>query len=1160
MKPSPATIDVPLSTLDQAAPVTDKPIGRLSTLINAQVKQFQNPRFNVQDGSVAHVKVEKRDAFVTMDTTTRDTAGAPKDPPSGTPQVFFGGGDALRMIVNNRLYTKTKNWVEDTNAIDGDTAVFPQTLRSTPIYTADSTAEAPDMAVIGDVRCVVWRELSESNSSDWPEGVSGTPPAPVPTDFDGVRVQFSTSSGIMVPAFTLDPIGGAPQYLKARVVAYDGVFWVLQDSIPAGDSPYGGGIPKDVPIDITIFDTNGVQLGHTSIATGSYNEYWDVTTMDTQGVVVAMPAGGTGVTFTALTWDGSAFSITTNTDTSISCGACQCAWLTDSTQAANTGYLATVDDPTHPPGGLSSSSIHAWRIVSLAQNLAYPTVVNLINQATLHYISAITGYHVPGGDDLVVAYTVMDLFSDLDASTYGATHPDEQNSEATDQFPDQINNTTVTASVVAGGTSTNIARRYGMSLVTRPFTIGSDYCVIGYYPARIFGPLSTSAASAPHYPNRPVNPSNFQPTWYVIPLALTQPIAGRFEYGLASADYQIMTYHYSVGPTSIDPGSRNRCLTTPCVLSTGAIAMPLGYRAEQNIPSVELISGTAQQGGALDSYSLGSYSSGNTVGVKMFTIGPDCGRPFIVGQASYYPGLMGGVVEPFDATITEHGLAAPECPRVLKSALTNLIGPPATIEGSRSYRSVFEWTTSTGRLYRSLPSAAFSYTIVNSNNLAIAIQVHNLFPTLKKNVKISVYATGQIGAVKDGTAIETTPPTVQPGTPISGTAESVSSYKITNDLQPLYSDPTTQISAFNDYYFANQQASGEQLYTDQGQLPRYPAPAHRGGCVWLNRPWIIGYDNALWFGGEIVEGEGEYFNPGMRVVVPTNEEIVSITPMDSFLLIHCTKSIWYLPESASLPSNTGVGSIPTAIRLPFEMGGTGFTAVIRQGCMYSSSQGGVWMITRSLDNVWIGQNAKDDLAPTITGMCIAGNNVLVSNGSYVMAYDTNLGAWGRWNFSASPTLITAFGGVGMFNDNGLVWVQTPGAYLDNDRSRSETYYVPMTATISPVHVGGIRSWKRTWEVQVQGQVADYCDVNFTLAYGDYNANLKTYQSATLVPGVLEEAIRPTLQLATSIGLTVTDAANEATTTGQGFSLEVMSLYVGLEKGLKKLPPGARAKT
>lgn len=1140
MKPVPATVDVALSTLDQQSPETDKPIGRLRKLINAKVKQYQNPR--AADGTTTHVKVEKRDAFVTIDDATDDTDGVAQTPPSGTPQVLFGGGDALRMVVDNRLYTKTTNWVKASNQADGDTVVLPQTLRSSPIYTADSQAEAPDFAVIGDTECTVWREVSTSRSNNDPTFPAVT--AAVNTVLDGVRVQVASSSGVIRPAFTLDPEAlGTTVYMKARVVAQGGYFWVIQD--------FQTNLPlRAVQIDVTVLNTLGVVVGSTSIAGANYNESWDVTVLTTDGVVIAMPAAVAGVTFTAMTFNGATVTKTTNTDATIKCRATQCAWMTDDTGTAHTGYLVTADDVSGPVGPLTATNLYGYRIVSLAKDHEYPVVLSAANQA-VQYLSAITGYHVPGGNDLVVSYALMDIVGVPEATTYGAGTPDEKNNNASDFFPDQMNNLVGTFAMPFTGVSTVISTRFGMSLASRAFAVGADYVAIGYYPGVKFGPLEGPAAT-PHFPYRPVDPSNFQPCWYVLPLALPQAIAGRFEYGLATADYQDMVANVS---HVILPNPRNRCLTSTAVLETGAIGIPLGYRAEQNIPSGALFSGTPQEGQPVgDLPTLASYQTNNTVGVKRFTIGPDCGQPFVVGQATYFPGLMAAIVEPGEVIITEQGLTAPECPRVKQSAVAYAV----SVSGAYFYRVAFEYTTKGGRMYRSLPSAAFAYTNVQADNLALEITQHNLAVTNKKAVKTSIYRTGIIDAITDGTQASTTPPTQSAGTAVTS-VPSVGAYKITDDLHPFYSNPALSTSAFDDYMTIGSQGTGELLYTDQGYLPRYPAPALRGGCVWQNRAWVIGYDNALWFSGQIAEGEGEWFNPGQRVVIPTNEAVTAIASLDSFLLIFCERSIWYLPES-TLPDSTGTGTIPPAIRLPFEMGGTGFSSVIRQGCLYSSSAGGVWMITRSLDNVWIGQAAQDDLSPTVTSMVIAGNNVLVGNASYMMAYDTNLGAWARWELPISTTLVGASGGAAVTANSGLVWQQTPGQYQDQDTVHETTTYVPLTVGVSPVHIAGVRSWKRTWAIQAQGQTADPCDVAFTLSYGDYNTTTKTYLPATLDVGTLEEEIRPTLQLATSVGFEMVDAENVDTVTGQGYSLEVISFYIGKEPTLKQLPKGKRPLT
>lgn len=1147
MKPTPAVVDVPLSTLDQAGPVTDKPIGRLSALINAQVKLYQNPRFNVQDGSVAHVKVEKRDAFVTLGNTYTDEAGNSVAAPVGEPQVLFGGGDVMRQVIANRLYSRSgTGWVKASNPIDGDAVVFPQIVRSRSIYAADTQIQGATLATIGDVSCSVWREISMAASDN------SSSPTLSPTSLNGIRISFRNvaEQSTLVPPFTFDPAGGSPSYQRTMVLAQNGQFWVLQD--------YDNG--SNWTIWISIFSVNGVFVDKTSVVVGTSGsvsgaDRWDASVILGQGLVIATPSNsGTGVHFDCYTYS-SGFTHTSNTDATIRCAGRQVAWIRDDSPVSNLGYLVSVDVAV----GILLFTAH--QITSMASVHTYSSVSPLASVSpSTTAVSGIAGYKVPSTTDVVIAYSTMDLVGVLDGTNY-TSGSDGSNTSASDDYPNQLNNLTTTHHVPFSGSPTLILTRQSIAIASRAFAIGSDYAVIGYYPACQLGPLDTPDAAADHYPQRPVNPSNFQPTYYVLPLNSQQQIAGRLEYGLAARDEQVVKV--------ITPGGGvfatqpcNRCLADVVTTQTGALMTVLGYRVEVGIPdpgsftNVNTVSGF----GIITNNQV--YQTSDTVGVKLFTFGPDCGRPFIVGQTTYFPGLMSQVVEPGDTAIAEHGIIAPECPRVLKSTTASTI--PSALIGEYFYRGVAESTTRSGREYRSLPSAAFAFTLKIGDNVGLAVTSSTCSLTNRKSVKISLYRSAVISAQVISSLVPTTPaittPTSGAGAPtFISNAATTGLFKITDDLTPFYGIPGAPTNTFTDLLSSGTQGTGEELYVDSS-LPRYPAPAFRGGCVWLNRAWVIGYDNALWFSGELADGEGEYFNPGLRVVVPTNEEITAIAPMDSFLLIFCANSVWYLPETSALPDNTGTGSIPTAIRLPFEMGGTGFTGVIRQGCMYSSSQGGVWMITRSLDNVWIGQNAKDDLAPLITGMCIAGNTVIATNGTYVMAYDTNLGAWGRWNFPVPATAIGAFGGLALFSNTGPVWQQTPGSFIDHDTINSVTYYAPTTATISPVHVGGIRSWKRTWEIQAQGQVVDFCDVIFTLAYGDYNTNIKTYKNASLTPGPLAEAIRPTLQLASSVGMTVTDAANASTTTGAGFSLEVMSLYVGLEKGPNKLPPGARAKS
>jgi len=228
--------------------------------------------------------------------------------------------------------------------------------------------------------------------------------------------------------------------------------------------------------------------------------------------------------------------------------------------------------------------------------------------------------------------------------------------------------------------------------------------------------------------------------------------------------------------------------------------------------------------------------------------------------------------------------------------------------------------------------------------------------------------------------------------------------------------------------------------------------------------------------------------------------------------------------------------------------------------MYSASTGGVWLVTRSLDNQWVGQSAQDDLSVEITGMTLAGNNVIVATRTggpmSAVVFDTTLGAWGAWHLLTdnvlATTLIASSGGRMVWADDGRTFSQTPGSYLDGGAT-----YVSMSATISPVHIGGVRNWKRTWAIQLEGEVYDACALVVGLAYSDSGDVDATYDAVQLEEGLLEEEIRPTKQLATAVGIMIQDI--QGTTepaSGQGLALEVASFYVGLEKGLSKGIPRA----
>ena len=229
---------------------------------------------------------------------------------------------------------------------------------------------------------------------------------------------------------------------------------------------------------------------------------------------------------------------------------------------------------------------------------------------------------------------------------------------------------------------------------------------------------------------------------------------------MAAADYQVLLPGSSSATPAVAgiPQARNRCLTNVVLTPSGAPVLPMCYRAEQNIPSAALLTQASvinnTVNNAVFSFSTTAqiYTSDDTIGVKLFTLGPDCGQPFTINGTTFFPGLMATVVERDDVTITEHGIIAPECPWITTDA-----NVWSGVAGRFFYRSVAEYVATTGKTYRSLPSAAFAYTEGNGGQNVNRCNNHYLAPTNKENVKVSYYRTAKTTLTVQGTSTVTVP-------------------------------------------------------------------------------------------------------------------------------------------------------------------------------------------------------------------------------------------------------------------------------------------------------------------------------------------------------------------------------------------------------------------
>ncbi len=613
--------------------------------------------------------------------------------------------------------------------------------------------------------------------------------------------------------------------------------------------------------------------------------------------------------------------------------------------------------------------------------------------------------------------------------------------------------------------------------------------------------------------------ASLQPTWFMTPLDITtQATAGRWEYGLAYADWRfdgefsgetLATNTYPLAVTSV-------------VQALAGLQVVLPYRAESFSAGV-----TAPTGNPVDTFF-------STVGLKAFTLSSDPGQSLAVAGELIIPGPQAS--EFTSSGFSEQGInLGPEQPFLVSQTTDGAIVIGLTPGTPYQYRVVFECTDEDGERIFTIPSPALDVNLTGTNN-TVTIGGNILQPT-GRVVTIAIYRTS-----------------------IAGGTTTVQHYKLTNDTDPNgagFTFPDAVTWNYKDQRPDSEILVSETLYTDKGFLPRYPAPAFvQGVGTWRNRTWVIGYDNAVWMSGEKTEGDAVWFHPAFRYTLPTDDEPTCLAAMDDYLIVLGAASNWYIP-GVQFPDATGNnGSLPAPIQLPFANGCTGHAVTTRDGVIYSSTAGGVWLIPRNLTNGWLSQAIQQSLGlSTVTGLAVDKNQrVLVSIGSSsVYVWDTIPGAWYQWNIPTNATRVSTWRGSFVYADSSRIMQHTPASYSDN--IGASDIPVPPSWTLAPLHfMGSVRGYGRCWAFQLQGSYIGPHLMGLTLGYGDES----DYQSPTVFPPKLASPMlsylyewNPAEEEASQFELSFVVTFPNGVAGNSG-TWEIISFDVGVDSGISRV--------
>jgi hypothetical protein len=666
----------------------------------------------------------------------------------------------------------------------------------------------------------------------------------------------------------------------------------------------------------------------------------------------------------------------------------------------------------------------------------------------------------------------------------------------------QLNFTDLRTVTFAGVTSLARTQR-SLTMVSRPFAMQGNYYAVAYYRS---DPASFSAIS--------------QSTFFLIALSAPWTVCGRWEWGTAYADWAdtgTMTYYMD--------------LSSPTVAGDGGVHVTLPYRASSGV-ALSFVG---------DVFTPVKHTV-DVVGVKDFSFGPDFGRALDLDGSILMPGPQ--AVSYSGTEFSEDGIPLLyEIP----AAPTQGAGGSLNATGTYSYVFVGEWTNNAGERVRGPVGPPVTFAM-SAGSTKLTFTGYNIHVSNKQFLMVAVYRT-----IWDSTnGVQSTTYRKVTGSLVAGTYGG----------PVIYNNDSSNTFTFVDTMSDAAASLNEPLYTDSGMLDRHPAPAFSTGTKAFNRAFVVGYDNAIWFSGEKTEGDSYWFSPAQRIVLPTHERVTAIRQLDNFLLVLCEGSSVFSVASGPFPDATGAGSVPSPVLLPFTNGCPGGHAEpTSDGIMYAATQGGIWMITRDLRNVYVGAPVEDTTASGIVGSASDDKqrvSFVNANDGTQAVYDQVTGIWSTWTSDAFD--VDGIGVCPIVSHKGrfalvtsvpsIIARQSLGSYTDWGQSITTTM---ITAFIS---FGSVRGYKRVWGVQLQGERLGDADISAQVR-SDYDANTVVETFLFTPPAVTKLVVELPLknELVESLSYAIQDLFNRGP--NQGFAYELFGFYLGVEHGLGRLPAPSR---
>lgn len=264
-------INVNLLPMNQQAPQSMGPTGRVERVVNGIVRKFLGGASGIK------MSIEQRPGSTSLSTTTFANGSAVASP--SNPKYLDGSwNDQLLLIGGTTPYARSEardRWERISSVYAAAPSVALQKLTKRPLYNSSAVAYAPDAASVGNVLCDT-----------------------IMDSVLGARVTLVDADGVQIRA-PFAPTGTA----RAKVVSDGAQFWVYSQA--AGNANTF----------VQVFSTDGTQLATSTIAWGTARDKWDIGFQSTTGKTYLLTPTGATLTISYSSYAAGVISTTTFTPT-----------------------------------------------------------------------------------------------------------------------------------------------------------------------------------------------------------------------------------------------------------------------------------------------------------------------------------------------------------------------------------------------------------------------------------------------------------------------------------------------------------------------------------------------------------------------------------------------------------------------------------------------------------------------------------------------------------------------------------------------------------------------------------------------------------------------------------------------------------------------------